>query len=851
MTPIFVVSPVTALPVEPVAAVPIVSTSGSVLLTLVLVFVGLALGIVVILNVIRHFMRRRFQTGAAFRRVVILVTVPKETQEKGESGMKEKELREIQEDIGVMESVFASIGGLPAEKGITSWFVGRQDAFSFEIVSQQGLVSFYIAVPESRKDFIEQQVHAHFPHAQIEEVEDYNVFVPNGAVVAARLLFRRMPAFPLKTFRKLEHDPLNALANALAKVDKADGAAIQVVVRSSRRRWRRRGARFTSAMQQGKTMNQALAETTWRGQVLKAFMLAKPKTVEQGGKEHKLSPLEEEMVKSMEEKISKFGLDANVRVVASAATAERASLYVNNIIGAFSQFNSPQYGNSLVRSNPSQKRLIHDFIYRHFRERGHLVLNGEELASMYHFPLPSTETPNIRWLTARKAAPPSNLPKEGLYLGEVEYRGITTPVFIKPGDRLRHMYCIGKSGAGKSEFIANLAAQDVKNGDGLCIIDPHGDLVETVLGCVPRERADDVVVFDPSDMDRPIGLNMLEAPSEEMKDFVCGEMIAIFYKLFPPEMIGPMFEHNMRNFMLTLMSDRDNPGTIAEVPRLIVDPEYQKQWVKKVRDPVVLNFWEKEIAKTSDFHKSEMFGYLISKVGRFVENAMMRNIIGQQKSAFDFRKIMDERKIFLVNLSKGKIGDINANLLGLIIVTKLQMAAMGRADMPASERKPFYLYIDEFQNFITPSVATILSEARKYALSLYLSHQYLGQLSPKGDNEIRDAVLGNAGTIMCGRIGVEDAQYLEKEFAPVFSAFDLVNAPKFSWNTKMLIDNQSSRPFNFSPPPPVQPERRIAEALKMLSRLKYGRDRVIVEQEILERTQLGPGGAAATAVGGK
>ncbi|HSD12581.1 MAG TPA: TraM recognition domain-containing protein, partial [Patescibacteria group bacterium] len=357
--------------------------------------------------------------------------------------------------------------------------------------------------------------------------------------------------------------------------------------------------------------------------------------------------------------------------------------------------------------------------------------------------------------------------------------------------------------------------------------------------CVPKERADDVVIFDPSDLERPIALNMLESPNEEMKDFVCGEMIAIFYKLFPPEMIGPMFEHNMRNFMLTLMADPEVPGTIAEIPRLISDAAFQKEWRAKVKDPVVRSFWENEIDKTSDFHKSEMLGYLISKVGRFVENTMMRNIIGQQRSAFDFAKIMNEKKIFLVNLSKGKIGDINANLLGLIIVTKLQMAAMSRANITdKSQRKDFFLYIDEFQNFITPSIATILSEARKYRLSLIVAHQYMAQLAPKGDSEIRDAVLGNVGTMLIGRIGIEDAELLEKEFSPVFTAFDFVNAPQFSWYSKILIDNVGSRPFVLKAPPPVKGDKRIGEALKQLSRLKYGRDRSIVEQEILDRTQL-------------
>ncbi|MBN1585535.1 DUF87 domain-containing protein [Candidatus Uhrbacteria bacterium] len=791
-------------------------------------------------RVFRSAFRRRHRKLFAFRKRVMLVTVPKETAEKGESGMQEKTLQEIQEDIGVMEGIFSAIGGLKAQRGWRAWLLGRGDEISFEMVAKDGMVSFYVVAPPDLKDFVEHQIQSQYPHAQVEDIPDYNIFSPDGEIVGTEMGFSREVFFPIRSFRKLEHDPLNALTNALSKVDRTDGAAVQVIVRSARKEWRKPAVRIASLMQQGKSLKEAKGEmSSWKlmRQVL-GMAGEKPKDG-QPERDRRLSPMEEEVVKSLEEKAAKLGLAVNIRLVASSRTKVRAEAYLTNLVGAFSQYNLPEYGNQFVGRGRKNRDLLKDFIFRNFNDTNRIVLNGEEAAGIFHLPLPSTETPNIRWLTARKAPPPAGLPKEGLYLGDINYRGVKTPVHIKKGDRMRHLYVIGKSGAGKSEFIANLAAQDIRNGDGICIIDPHGDLVETVLGVVPKERAEDVVIFDPSDTERPIGLNMLESPNEEMKDFMVGEMIAIFYKLFPPEMIGPMFEHNMRNFMLTLMSDRDNPGTIAEVPRLIVDPEYQKRWVAKVKDPVVLNFWQKEIAKTSDFHKSEMFGYLISKVGRFVENAMMRNIIGQQKSAFDFRQIMDGGKIFLVNLSKGKIGDINANLLGLIIVTKLQMAAFGRAGMPKEERRDFYLYIDEFQNFVTPSIATILSEARKYGLSLTIAHQYLGQLSPKGDTEIRDAVMGNVGTMMVGRIGIDDAQVLEKEFSPVFTAFDLVNVEKFTYNAKTLVDNQSTRPFNFSPPPPLQPNRRLAEAIKTLARLKYGRDRWLVEQEILERTQMG------------
>lgn len=829
------------LPLFQVVAIPQVDLSSAAtyasnpLVQLGIVALALLLALWISFAVMRAHFRKKYQADAAFKMVVMLVTVPKEQAEKGESGQQEKSLQQIQEKIAVMENVFSSIGGLKAERGIKAWFVGREDAVSFEIVASQGLVSFYVAVPQHMKDYVEQQIHGQFPLAQIEETPDYNVFSPQGAVVGARIVFKRQHFFPIKSYKKQDSDPLNALTNALAKVDKADGAALQIVVRSAKKEWRQPALRVVKGMNEGKSLNEAMSGGSVLGGVGKALAPAKKDDKKEP---RKMSALEEEMVKSIDEKASKLGLDVVIRVVASAGTQAAASSYLNNIVNAFTQYNIPQYGNQLAKGATGNK-VIKDFIFRHFDEKNRVVMTGEELASVYHFPLASTETPNIRWLTSRKSPPPANLPKEGLHLGHIEFRGEKTEAYIKKEDRFRHQYIIGKSGSGKSVFIANLAIQDIRNGDGVCVVDPHGDLVEDILACVPKERADDVVIFDPSDLERPIALNMLESPNEEMKDFVCGEMIAIFYKLFPPEMIGPMFEHNMRNFMLTLMSDPNVPGTIAEIPRLISDAAFQKEWRAKVKDPVVRSFWENEIDKTSDFHKSEMLGYLISKVGRFVENTMMRNIIGQQRSAFDFADIMNNKKIFLVNLSKGKIGDINANLLGLIIVTKLQMAAMSRANITdKSKRADFFLYIDEFQNFITPSIATILSEARKYRLSLIVAHQYMGQLAPKGDAEIRDAVLGNVGSMFVGRIGVEDAELLEKEFAPVFSSFDLVNAPQFSYFTKILIDNVGSRPFVLKAAPPIKGDKRIAEALKQLSRLKYGRDRSIVEQEILDRTQL-------------
>jgi hypothetical protein len=552
--------------------------------------------------------------------------------------------------------------------------------------------------------------------------------------------------------------------------------------------------------------------------------------------------LEDQIVKGLQEKASKAGMDVCIRLLSASKTAESAQTLMQNMLNAFAQFNIYEYGNSFVKVVPHRKkRIIRNFIHRTFDERNTIVLSAEEMASVWHLPLPWTDTPNIQWLIARKGSVPANIP--GPDTGDIElgynmYRGIKTPVWMKSLDRTRHMYIIGKSGSGKSQLIASLALQDIRAGHGVAVVEPHGDLIEQILANIPKERVDDVIVFNPSDVDRPMGLNMLEAKDESMKDFAAQEMVAIFYKLFTPEMIGPMFEHHMRNVMLTLMADTENPGTIAEIPRMFSDNDFQQIWRAKVKDPVIQSYWINEVDKTSDFHKSEMLGYLISKVGRFVENEMMRNIIGQTRSSFDFREVMDKKKILLVNLSKGKTGDVNAELLGLIIVSKLQMAALTRADIPEEQRHDFYLYIDEFQNFITDSIATILSEARKYRLNLIVAHQYIGQLVKNNDTKIRDAVFGNVGTNFVARIGPEDVETLEKLYAPDFSGYDMINSDKFTWYVKMIVDNAQIKPFtlNFKPPPKGDVE--LATAIKELSRLKYGRDRAIVTADLTERMQM-------------
>lgn len=818
--------------------------------SVLLLIIGSFIGVAAFLFILRVFLQHVLRPAKAFDRVLMRVMVPKERKSEGAGqASQEDRLEHIKEEIGITETFFSTIAGLRAERGLSAWLKGRNDHLAFELVVHNSLIYFYVAVPHRLKNFIEQQIHAQYPYAQIDIITDYNIFSENSSILGAYVVSKKTHVFPFKSYKQMDSDPLSSILNALARVREGNSsAAIQFVLRSAKAKWRRKGVKIVREVKKGEKFEHVANRTLFgkflkhAGKAAEEMISTKPK---QEKETYQLSSKEEEMLKGIEEKLSKGGLDLTVRVMSVSDNADVARLNLENIVNAFSQYNLYRYGNEFSAIIPrKQKRIIRDFIYRSFHENRKALVNTEEMASLWHLPLHSTEAPNIKWLSGRTAPPPVNLPTSGLLLGHIPYRGADTPVYLKEDDRRRHLYVIGKSGTGKSVTLANLAIQDVQNDKGVCIVDPHGDLVEDVLQHVPKHRADDVIVFDPSDMERPIGLNMLEAKDEDQKDFAVQEMIAIFYKLFPPEMIGPMFEHNMRNVMLTLMADINNPGTVIDIPRMFTDDAYVKVYLKKLNDPVVRAFWEKEMAKTSDFHKSEMLGYLISKVGRFVGNEMMRNIMGQRHSGFDFREVMDQGKILMVNLAKGKTGEVNAKLLGLIVVAKLQMAAMGRADMVQENRKDFYLYIDEFQNFITDSISTILSEARKYRLDLILAHQYMGQLvSDKGKTDIRDAVLGNAGTMMVGRIGPDDAEVLAKEFAPVFGPYDLLNPPEYSFYTKMLIDGEASKPFNMKAYPPQHGNKELAHALKQLSRLKYGRDRSIVEAEILDRTKLGGGEA--------
>lgn len=817
---------------------------GSPIVAIIGALVSVVIIVTAVLFIIRAFYRRRGSAHAAFDMTVLCVRVPKDSRKGTAEG--EHTAQQTQEAIAVMETIFSTLGSLPSKYGLGTWLVGRKDQFTFEIVFHQNKISFYVSAPSALRAFVEQEIHAQYPHAEIDAVSDYNVFSPTGVVMGSSIKLRRPSGFPIKTYRKLDSDPLNSLTNALSKLQEDEGAAIQFVVRSAPKTWRSEGLRIAHAMQQGKKLSDVshggAGALKGFGKELRATAFGSGSS---GGKKeegYRLSPLEEEMVKGLEEKASKAGLEVNARAVVSSKTPQSAQRALNDILGAFGQYSIYEYGNSFMKSMPKVRTaLVKHFIYRHFDDHFSMVLNAEEMASLFHLPIASTETPKIDWLLSRKALPPSNIPTEGITLGYSEYRGHRTMIKMKEQDRRRHTYIIGKSGSGKTELMKSLVKQDIENGKGVCVIDPHGDFAEDVLGFVPKERAEDVIYFNPGDLERPMGLNMLEYDPAypEQKTFAVNEMLKIFDKLYDLKSTGgPMFEYYMRNAMLLVMDDPESGSTLMEIPKVLADEEFRAAKLAKCKSQTVKDFWIKEAQKAGgESSLANMVPYIASKLTPFITNDFMRPIIGQQQSAFNIRQAMDEGKILLINLSKGKLGELNAYLLGMVFVGKILMAALSRTDMEQSQRKDFYLYIDEFQNFLTDSIGMILSEARKYGLDLIVAHQFIGQLTEKGGGTaIRDAIFGNVGTMAAFRVGSEDAEFLVKEFEPVFGEYDLLNVEAFTCNIKLLIDNTASRPFNMHPIRPEAPaSRELAEQIKQLSRMRYGRKRELVEAEILER----------------
>ncbi len=691
-------------------------------------------------------------------------------------------------------------------------------------------IHFYIAAPQNLADFIRKQVQGFWSNAQVDAVEDYNIFNPQGEAAGAYLRLFENYSLPTKTYDNFTKDPFEPILGNLAKLDKEnEGAAIQLIVKKAPKKFKDKPLKILNHLRQGGSLKEALGGLSFSAkEILEA--LNPPQKKEEKGQTF----IDEPNVKLIESKIEKPLFLVNLRLLSSASTQERANSILESLSGSFEQFAAPLRNNFLTVIPKNQRKLFFNFSFRNFDSSQTMILNSQEISSFWHFPLLTTEVPRIKWLKSRELPPPPLLPEEGLVLGVSLYRGEERIVRFKEDDRRRHLYIVGQTGTGKSTFITELAKQDIKNGAGLAIIDPHGDLIETLLGSLPENRFEDVILFDPSDIEQPVGLNMIEYNPQrpEEKTFIINEIQGIFNKLFLAEHMGPMFEQYMRNALLLLMEDFEHPSTLMEVPRVFTDDNWRRLKLSRINNPTVIDFWEKEVVRVGgEASLTNMTPYITSKFANFLANDYVRPIIAQVKSAFNFRQLMDKGQILLVNLSKGKIGEINASLLGMIIVGKILMAALSRTDLPQESRRDFNLYIDEFQNFTTPSIAVALSEARKYRLNLIMAHQFITQLT----DEVKNAVFGNVGSKIVFRVGAPDAQELIKEFEPDLTVNDLVNIDNFHAYIKLLINGETAKPFNIKTLMSKDFKPEVKERIRNLSRQKYGRSREEVEKEILQR----------------
>ncbi|HJX59265.1 MAG TPA: type IV secretion system DNA-binding domain-containing protein [Patescibacteria group bacterium] len=741
--------------------------------------------------------RNRGREGRSLDSVLLQVAVPRGNEIK----------------IDAMEQLFASLYSI--KKGGFKQKFSVQPTVSFEIVAKKEDIRFYVWTSRKLKDLVEKQIHGAYPEAEVVEVEEYNIFPEKGKVAYKSFQLSRGNFYPIKTYKELPTDSLALLTSALAKMGEGEAAAIQILVSPADSSWQKEGRSFISDTKKQESDPQ------------KAKFSTSAKTLE-----------------AVEAKIGKPGFEVSTRIVTTAPTIEVAKMHIENIASSFEQFSSEANGFK-GRKIRSKGAFMEDFLYRyqpmfHVLGSHSSILNSEELSTVYHFPNKQVTTPHIYWLYSKTAPAPSEIPSQGLYLGLSSYRGIKRPVYIGDDDRRRHVYIIGKTGTGKTELLKDLIMQDIRAGRGLCFMDPHGDAIEDLLKLIPPERAEDVIYFNPGDTERPMGLNLLEAHTEDEKHFVATSVINMMYKLFDPYktgIVGPRFEHAVRNAMLTAMSDEGS--TFVEVMRILTDSQFVAELLPKVTDPIVRRYWTDQIAQTADFHKSEVLDYIVSKFGRFVTNKMIRNIIGQSQSSFSFREVMDSGKILLINLAKGEIGEENSNFLGLVLVPRILMAAMSRQDVPEDKRRDFYLYVDEFQNFATPDFAQILSEARKYRLNLTVANQFIGQV----EEEVKNAVFGNVGTIIAFRVGVTDASYLAHEFTPTFAEDDLLNIERYHVYAKTTVNNEPVPPFSMDLTRDMGKlkeveNERVAQIIKEMSKLRYGRDMRLVEAEITRRAKL-------------
>lgn len=765
--------------------------------------------------------------------VPMLIHLPPASEDTELNGRDVRDL--VDENISKAQIIYNIISST-IEQSFKNHFNGQRH-FAFEIVGQKGFVYLYAAVPADYINIMQQAIVSAYPTARLEIAREYNIFSPVGgmsAVIGGQLNLKDKFGYPIATYQDLKRDAFQSILNALSGMENEDGVAIQILFRPADKAWRKEASDLASAKRKGSDNTSAV------GSLAKDFFTAlnkPPDTKDSPEKPKEISSLEQSIIDSIEDKTRYPGFEVAIRVIASSNVSQRSQATINNIVASFSLFDAPGKNGFKYDSAHDPSELVTNFLLRAFPlHKKRNILNAVELATIFHFPdQRNIPTSQLERQESKQVDAPRNMSESGLLLGFNVFRGVKKPVRIGLTDRQRHMYVVGQTGTGKSTFLENLALQDMLRGDGFAFVDPHGDTAEKLLAMVPKERTEDVIYFCPSDMAYPMGLNLFEFHTADQKDFIIQEVLNMLYKLYDPQhqgIMGPRYESLFRNAALTVMADPAG-STFVDIPKLFRDPQYVKQKLPYVKDPNVIEFWEKEMPQSQRSNEfGEVVSWFVSKFGAFLSNEMMRNIIGQTKSSFDLRDIMDNKKILLVNLSKGRTGELNSKLLGMVFVMKFQAAAMSRSNVPESERQDFALYVDEFQNFSTDSFATIMSEARKYHLNLIVANQFTTQLT----EEIRDAVFGNIGTIVSFRIGQNDVESLGRYFQPQFDGDDLLRVPNANTIVRTLVNGVPTQPFSMATLPPLgDPNQGLADALKQLSAAKYGKPRAVVEKEIFER----------------
>jgi len=738
----------------------------------------------------------------------------------------------LQELVGRMEQLFSGLRTIGAKQAHNHY------ALEIAVADNSDDIVFYVAVPRAFISLFEKQTLALFPQAVIsEQKNDYNIFVDDGFSIISELRLKKHPLYPLRTFETLQADTMTVLLNAFSKIEReGGGAAIQFLIRYPQQPYHKQYQDIIGNIEKGMKASEAISRSTFTGSVsagISDFFFTKKK------EEDVEIKVDQKTLDVFRGKMDKDILEVNIRLAVSARDQVRARQIMSELEATFNQFSNLE-GNEFVfvpQVGGAKKRAEKAFSFREFDNSRRMPMTLTELATIVHLPQDGSQlVPQLKQSTAKLAPAPNDLPANGTLLGINQYRGTERMIFSTDDDRIRHFYIIGQTGTGKTTLMKNMITQDILRGDGVCFIDPHGTDIEDILSIIPPERERDVIYFDPAQLDRPVALNILEFDERkpEQKTFVVNELFSIFQKLYGgnPESMGPMFEQYFRNATLLVLEDPESGNTLMDISRVMADASYRRYKLERARNPVVVQFW-REIASQAggDASLQNIVPYIVSKFDVFTANDYIRPIIGQQRSTFNFRQLMDERKILLVNLSKGRLGEINANLIGMIIVGKILMAALSRVDDPTRGFAPFYLHMDEFQNISTSSISAILSEARKYKLGLTVAHQFIAQL----DQSIKEAIFGNVGSMAAFRVGAEDSQFLENQFQPVFSAHDLMNIPNRNAYVRLLMNGVPAQPFSISTMPPAATDHEKVARLIQQSLQTFGRDREEVETEIRAR----------------